>query len=147
MSDSNNNIRALILGVDGGAPPSPGPSGPPGNDGPPGPPGNDGTPGAPGSGVSAWIDATTSDDFQLNSGYSYLVTGGYGAYLPSSPSVGDEIQIMDATRTFGSSQFSVHFNGNPIENVAEDMYCDVSGARLAFVWTGQAIGWRVTAFL
>jgi hypothetical protein len=69
--------------------------------------------------------------------------GGFTITLPSSPSVDDSIQIIDATGVFGSSNVTVGRNGNKIQNLSEDLTLNINNTAITLVWTGSTYGWLI----
>lgn len=63
--------------------------------------------------------------------------------LTSSPSLGDEVQIFDASGTAGTNKITVANNGNKINGTIDSAILDVNGVAAAFVWTGSTYGWRM----
>lgn len=63
--------------------------------------------------------------------------------LPASPTLGDEIQIFDATGTAGTNIITVANNGNKINGVLDSASLDANGVAAVFVWTGSTYGWRM----
>lgn len=63
--------------------------------------------------------------------------------FPASPSLGDEIQVFDATGTAGTNNITIANNGNKINGVLDSAILDVNGVAASFVWTGSTYGWRM----
>lgn len=64
--------------------------------------------------------------------------------LPATPANGDTIEIVDALGQFEVHPLLVAANGKNIESIAEDMYLDVPGVSVSFVFSGDnARGWMV----
>jgi hypothetical protein len=63
--------------------------------------------------------------------------------MPVSPSVGDTIEIYDATGTAASYNITVARNGNLINGNAGNFIIDVNGSWYNFVFTGSTYGWKV----
>jgi hypothetical protein len=64
--------------------------------------------------------------------------------LPAVPSSGNTIVFVDALNQFDVHPLLVAGNGKNIESVAEDMYLDLKGVSVEFVFSGDnARGWMV----
>ena len=67
--------------------------------------------------------------------------GAFTLNLPASPSVNDEIIILDATGSFGTNNLTIGRNGQNIQGVAQDLVADISGVAIRLHYTSS--GWRV----
>jgi hypothetical protein len=63
--------------------------------------------------------------------------------LPSIPTVGDEIRIVDASVNFGTNNCTLSRNGNKIEEVADDFILDTDRSDVTLVYVDSTTGWRV----
>jgi len=63
--------------------------------------------------------------------------------LPASPTLGQEIVIVDATSTAGTNNITLARNGNKINGLTEDAVIDVNSAAAVLIYTGSTIGWRL----
>jgi hypothetical protein len=96
------------------------------------------------SGLQAWAEVDTS--MSVANGNRLLVDTGSNAVtltLPSSPSIGDEIIIVDAEINFGTNNCTLARNGSNIEGVADDYVLDVDRADVRLVYANATTGWRV----
>jgi len=57
--------------------------------------------------------------------------------------VGDVIQFVDYSGTFGSNALTVNNNGNPIMRTVDVMTVSTSNAAFRLVWSGAAKGWLI----
>lgn len=64
-------------------------------------------------------------------------------YLPLLPSVGDTVQFIDYSGTFGSNNATFGRNGKNIMGTPEDLIVDVDFASNYLVYTGEAQGWKI----
>lgn len=64
--------------------------------------------------------------------------------LPSSPAVGDWVQIVDAASKFALNKLTVGRNGSNIMALPENMDMDVANASVVFVYQGSTQGWRIS---
>jgi hypothetical protein len=56
--------------------------------------------------------------------------------LPSNPSLGDVVQILDFGRTWTTNNLTVARNGKTIAGSATDLVCDISGSRVELTYDG-----------
>ncbi len=61
--------------------------------------------------------------------------------LPASPSVGDEVTIIDARGTWGSNNLTVGRNGEPINTVTSDLTLNTNGQSITLVYVDATRGW------
>lgn len=133
-----------------------GATGPAGAQGPTGPTGANGSQGSTGptgatgpagtAGASGVLPSTSvSSNITLASANKYFVdtSAARTLTLPASPSIGDEIQIFDASGTAGTNNITVANNSLKINGVTDSALLDVNGVAAAFVYTGSTYGWRM----
>jgi len=91
------------------------------------------------------INLAISSNTTLVTGYRYFVdtSAARTLTLPASPSVGNEIVIIDATSTAGTNNITLARNGNKINGLTEDAVIDVNSAAAVLIYTGSTIGWRL----
>ena len=79
----------------------------------------------------------------LQAGERYLVSdlAGGEVKLPASPSVGDEVTIVDANQNFGTNALTVRRNGSNILATADDLSVDADGSAFTLIYTGSTKGW------
>ena len=61
--------------------------------------------------------------------------------LPASPSMGDEIRIIDATGSASTNNITVARNGNNIHGVADNLTIDTDRAAFGLVYYNSTQGW------
>jgi len=61
--------------------------------------------------------------------------------LPSSPTLGDEVSIVDYAGTFDSNACTIGRNSQPIMGVAEDLVVSTERAAFTLVYTDGTQGW------
>jgi hypothetical protein len=91
-----------------------------------------------------WITVTSA--MTLSNGNRLLVDTNSSAItltLPSTPSVGHEFWIVDASINFGTNNCTLSRNGSNIEGIADDYVLNVDRADVHLVYVGSTIGWRV----
>lgn len=87
------------------------------------------------------ISANTS----LLAGTRYYVTSSSALTLtlPVSPSLNDEIQIIDASGNASTYNITIARNGNDINNNAGNFIIDQNNAWVSLLYTGSTVGWKV----
>lgn len=93
--------------------------------------------GATSNSVNSNITLAASNKYFVDTSAARTLT------LPSSPTVGDEIYIFDASGTAGTYNITVSRNGNNINGTAGNLIIDTNGAAVALVYTGSTYGWKV----
>ena len=95
------------------------------------------------TGFKPEVNSAISSNTTLVAGYRYFVdtSSTVTLTLPSSPTLGDEIQIFDATGSAATNNITVSRNSSKINGQNEDGIIDVSGGN-SFIYTGSTIGWR-----
>ncbi len=63
--------------------------------------------------------------------------------LPASPSLNDEIQILDASGNASTYNITVARNGNLINGNAGNLIIDNNGGWYTLLYTGATYGWKV----
>jgi hypothetical protein len=63
--------------------------------------------------------------------------------LPSSPSVGDEIEIKDYNRTFHTNNVTIDRNGSNLDGVALNTTLEIQGQAVKFVYMDATKGWSL----
>jgi hypothetical protein len=110
--------------------------------GPTGPTGSNGATGA--TGAAAVTNSSISSNVTLAAGVRYFVdtTAARSLTLPASASVGDEIQVVDATGTAGTYNITLGSNSLKINGSVQDATIDVNGGAAVLLYTGSTYGWR-----
>ena len=107
-----------------------------------------GTNWAPGTAASAGLDfdssiQTASFNAVVNKGYfvdtfSNVLT----VTLPSSPSVGDEVHVIDSSNSAATNNITIGRGGNPIASSATDLTVAINGAAFRLIYSGSStFGW------
>jgi len=86
---------------------------------------------------------TSSFAAAINTGYFVNTAGGVlTVTLPSSPSVGDEVHVIDSSNSAATNNITIGRNGNPIASSASDLSVAVNGAAFRLIWSGSnTFGW------
>ena len=92
--------------------------------------------GFPSSSVSSNVTLASNNKYFVDTSTSRTIT------LPSSPSVGDEIYVFDASGTAGAYNITVNRNSNYINGSSSNLIIDVNGGAASFTYTGGSYGWK-----
>ncbi len=97
----------------------------------------------PASGLS-YVEKSANYTVTNNQGVlSNTAAGAFTITLPASPTVGNQVVIADSFGSWSSNNLTIGRNGSTIENSAADLVCDVGGASVQLVYTGNT--WDVFA--
>lgn len=94
--------------------------------------------------ISLAIDETYATT--LASGYRYFVdtsTSAVSLTMPATPSLGNEIQVFDASGNASTNNITLGRNGVKINGGTEDLLIDIDGGATALIYTGSTYGWKV----
>ncbi len=99
--------------------------------------------------ISAGLDwqAVKTTDFNATSQEGYAVnttSGPITVTLPSSPSAGDNIAIVDYAGTFNSNGCTVNPNGNKIEGSTDNQVLQTTRVAINLTFIDSTQGWLVT---
>ena len=95
------------------------------------------------SGGTAW-QAVATTNATMTAGYGYFVNTTSSAItmtLPSSPTQGDEVSIIDYAGTFDSNNLTVGRNSQPIMGSAADLTVSTERAGFTLVYSDSTQGW------
>lgn len=102
----------------------------------------------PGTAASAGLGfnstlQTASFNAAINTGYFVDTSGGVlTVTLPSSPSLGDEVHVIDASNSAATNNITIGRGGNPIASSATDLTVAVNGAAFRLIYSGSStFGW------
>ena len=103
---------------------------------------------APGNTAAAGLnfDSTIkTSDFvaAINTGYFVnTATGVLDVTLPASPSVGDEVHVIDSSNSAATNNITIARGGNPIASSATDLTVAINGAAFRLIYSGSStFGW------
>ena len=103
---------------------------------------------APGNTAAAGLNfdsAIKTSDFvaAINTGYFVNTASGVlDVTLPASPSVGDEVHVIDSSNSAATNNITIVRNGNPIASSASDLTVAVNGAAFRLIYSGSStFGW------
>jgi len=109
--------------------------------------GTSGTNGAQGTtGASGQFPATAvSSNITLAAFNAYMVdtTAARTLTLPSSPTIGNEIHVFDATGSAATNNITISNNGSNIDGQSTTLTIDVAYAGVTLIYVGATYGWRV----
>jgi len=95
------------------------------------------------SGGTAW-QAVATTNATMTAGYGYFVNTTSSAItmtLPSSPTQGDEVSIIDYAGTFDTNNLTVGRNSQPIMGTAADLTVSTERAGFTLVYSDSTQGW------
>ena len=81
---------------------------------------------------------TTSDGEQI---FANTTANPITITLPSSPSVGNEVSIIDARGTFANNNLIINRNGEPIEGAAANDTLSTNGQSITLAYVDSTRGW------
>ena len=101
-------------------------------------------------GASGTIVAGT--DWQAVKTANYTATAGQGIFastsggawtltLPASPTIGDEVTIVDYNESFGTNNLTIDPNGSKFDGKTGNTTMDTDGKNVRFVFTDATRGW------
>jgi hypothetical protein len=107
------------------------------------------TPAGGGGGVAYTAVKTANYTAANNDGVLTDTTGGaFTVTLPSTPSVGNIVLVIDSLSQWGTNNLTIDPTGSIkiAGNTAGDtLVCDITGATVTLVYTGATYGWNVAA--
>ena len=91
------------------------------------------------------VNLTVSSNITLVAGRRYFVdtTAARTLTLPASPTLGQEIVVVDASGTAGTYNITINSNSGKINGTIQNLTIDVDGAGASLIYTGATYGWRV----
>jgi hypothetical protein len=94
--------------------------------------------------TTPWDDKSASFDAEPNHRYRINTSGNaITMYLPSSPTVNDQIMWTDISLNFGTNNFIIDRNGEKIEGYSDDLTCSNNGEGGSLIYTGSTYGWKI----
>ena len=96
------------------------------------------------SGDTPWVEASTTYNALVGSKVFVDSSGGaVSVVLPESPSMGDEVYVVDASGTAGTHNITISRNGKKITGLDEDLILDVDDSAVVLAYYNAARGWIV----
>ena len=88
--------------------------------------------------------ATTGNTLAAYNNYTTDTTSAaYSVTLPTSPSVGAHIRVMDAAGAWNTNNLTIQRNGEKISGSSNDLVCNVRYATVNLHYSGSTVGWLV----
>jgi hypothetical protein len=105
-----------------------------------------------GSGVLSFVDNTGGTDWQAVKTTTYTAVAGEGVFadttssawtltLPATPTIGDEVSVVDYAGTFDTNNLTVGRNSENIQGSAADLTVATERAGFTLVYTDGTQGW------
>jgi hypothetical protein len=69
-------------------------------------------------------------------------SGAYTVTLPTSPTLGDRVRIIDLANNAATNNITAGRNGNNIDGSASNFTIDINNAGVEFIYTNATYGWR-----
>jgi len=94
-------------------------------------------------GGTSWQAVKTSN-FTAAAGqgvFANTTSASFTVTLPASPTLGDEVSIVDYAGTFDSNSLTVGRNGSKIQGATEDLTVSTERAAFTLVFTDSTQGW------
>ena len=90
------------------------------------------------------VNLAISSNTTLVAGRRYFVdtTAARTLTLPASPTLGQEVVVIDATGSAATNNITILRNGGKINGLTEDAILDVNQGTSVFTYTGTTLGWR-----
>ena len=90
------------------------------------------------------VNLAISANTTLVAGRRYFVdtTAARTLTLPASPTLGQEVVVIDATGSAATNNITILRNGGKINGLTEDAILDVNQGTSIFTYTGTTLGWR-----
>jgi len=89
------------------------------------------------SSVSSNITLVANNKYFVNTSAARTLT------MPASASIGDLIEIYDATGTAATYNITVASNSLKINGSVQNYIIDINGAAVVLTYTGSSYGWKV----
>ena len=95
----------------------------------------------------SWVAKTNSDSpYTASDGDNIFCdcsTGAITITLPSSPSIGNQVKIVDGDGNAGTNNITVGQGGEPIQGAASDLTISTNNAGISLVYYDGTQGWRL----
>jgi hypothetical protein len=95
--------------------------------------------------VTGPASTAVSSNVTLAANNKYFVdtTAARTLTLPASPTLGDEIQVFDASGTAATYNITINSNSGKINGSVQNAILDVNGVGASLIYTGSTYGWRL----
>jgi len=91
---------------------------------------------------TAWKQITQNYNAVNNDRLLVVPAAGLVVTLPLNPGQGYQVQIVDATGTSASTNFSIAGNGQPIMGSSNPLVFNINGGSVTLVYYNSTYGWR-----
>jgi hypothetical protein len=99
---------------------------------------------ASGGSTNSYVEATSSITALANKKYIVDTSSAITITLPSSPSLGDEIKVIDGTSNAGTNNITINRNSNKILGADSDFIIDVNRTAVDLVYYNTTQGWIIS---
>ena len=96
--------------------------------------------GSIGGGIK-WSAQSTNFNAVKGNGYLVVTSAAVTVTLPTTPALGDEVRLLDATGQAATNNITVNRNGNPIQGSAANLTIATNRAAIGLVFYNDAQGW------
>ena len=64
--------------------------------------------------------------------------------LPAAPVIGDIVKVIDVAGNWGTHNLTINRNGHDINNLAENLVCDVDNCSVTLEYSNATYGWIIS---
>ena len=96
--------------------------------------------GSIGGGIK-WSAQSTNFNAVKGNGYLIVTSAAVTVTLPTTPALGDEVRLLDATGQAATNNITVNRNGKPIQGSAANLTIATNRAAIGLVFYNDAQGW------
>ena len=96
--------------------------------------------GSIGGGIK-WSAQSTNFNAVKGNGYLIVTAAAVTVTLPTTPALGDEVRLLDATGQAATNNITVNRNGKPIQGSAANLTIATNRAAIGLVFYNDAQGW------
>ena len=96
--------------------------------------------GSIGGGIK-WSAQSTNFNAVKGNGYLVVTSAAVTVTLPTTPALGDEVRLLDATGQAATNNITVNRNGKPIQGSAANLTIATNRAAIGLVFYNDAQGW------
>lgn len=100
----------------------------------------------PGSGSGGFVWEYVSGNTTAADGKGYMADSSGGAFtitLPSNPSLGHTVSVVDASSSFSTNNVTMGRNGNKIMGLDQDLVLDSDNDAIELIYSNSTNGWRI----
>ena len=94
------------------------------------------------SNASTWSEVTSNTTVEANTKNIIDCSGGaVNVTLPATPTLGDEVRVIDGTGNASTNNITILRNGNNIQGSADNLTIDIDRAAIGLVFYNATQGW------